>query len=90
MRKTKRRRITKGPDVDGCYNRMVEIGSLITGTRHAEVRVEYSALLCLAATVMAVSQGIEPTQKNCTRILHLMADQIIPEIEAMVAAQAGE
>ena len=39
---------------------------------------------------MAVSQGIEPTQKNCTRILHLMADQIIPEIEAMVAAQAGE
>ena len=45
MRKTKPRRITKGPDVDKCYDRMVEIMALLTGTQVADARIEYSAFV---------------------------------------------
>jgi hypothetical protein len=81
-------RIDTGPLVDQTYDRMVEIMGLITGTQAASPVIEYSALMCAAATLMTVSQGMEPTMENCRRVMCLMAETVIPAIEAEVEAMA--
>jgi hypothetical protein len=80
------KRVSKGPLVGKTYDRMVEMMSLLTESQRADVRIEYSAFLCAAATTMAVSRGIDPTAENCSRIMRLMADKVIPEIETAVDA----
>jgi hypothetical protein len=63
---------------------MVEMMGLLTETQSADVRTEYSALMCAAAATMAVAGGIEPTRGNCAIILRVMAGEIIPKIEELV------
>jgi hypothetical protein len=78
--------MSRGPLVGKTYDRMVEMMSLLTSSQQADVRIEYSAFLCAAATTMAVSRGIDPTAVNCSRIMRMMAEQVIPEVEALVDA----
>jgi hypothetical protein len=75
-------RVATGPDVDLCYDRMVEIVSLIEPTKSTRPEVEYSALLGVAASIIAARMGIEPTGPNCSAILTLMISKIGPALEA--------
>jgi hypothetical protein len=68
------------------YNRMVEIMRLIASTQDDRAHVEYSALICAAAMVMAASQGIAPTHDNLGRLGRLIARHVIPAIEAEAEA----
>lgn len=77
-------RISTGPLVDQTCDRMTAIMGLITGTQATDARVEYSALMCAAAFLMTVSQGIEPTVENCQRVMRLMCERVIPVIEEEV------
>ena len=77
-------RIDSGPLVHQTYDRMVEIMALITPTQAASPQVEYSAMMCAAAIIMAAASGLEPTNEHCQRIMHLMAECIVPAIEAAV------
>lgn len=70
-------------EIDETYDRMVQILDLITGTQAPELITEYSALLCAAAMLITLSRGIDPSQENCARVLHLVAGKFIPELEAM-------
>jgi hypothetical protein len=83
MMKTKR--VSTGPDVKETYDRMVSIVGLITPTS-APVDIEYSALMCAAALVMTSAHGLEPTEENCSAVLQMIADEVIPAIEAKVMA----
>jgi hypothetical protein len=76
------KRVAKGPDVSVCYNRMIEIVALIEPTKSDRPEVEYSALLGVAASIIAGRMGIEPTPENCSTILTLIAAKIGPALEA--------
>lgn len=81
-------RISTGPLVKETSDRMVQIMGLITSTQSTDVRVEYSALMCAAAMLMTISQGIEPSMANYQRVMVVVADQLIPAIEAEVEKMA--
>jgi hypothetical protein len=76
------KRVAKGKRVDRAYDRMVEIAALIQPTSSKEAVIEYSALLCMAASVVAAHRGIEPTSENQSRILALIVEKIVPALEA--------
>jgi hypothetical protein len=76
------RRVATGPDVNVTYDRMVEIVSLIEPTKSLRPEVEYSALLGVAASIIAARMGIEPKPENTSAILSLLISKIVPELEA--------
>jgi hypothetical protein len=67
------------------HDRMCEIARLIKSTQDERANVEYSALICVAAHIMAVSNGVKPTYENLGRIGRLIAARVIPAIEAEIS-----
>ena len=76
------KRVNTGPDVDVTFDRMVEIVKLIKPTQHARSEVEYSALLGVATSIIAIEMGHQPTAANCSVILGIIMGKLVPELEA--------
>lgn len=76
------RRVATGPDVNITFDRMVEIVGLIEPTKSERPEVEYSALLGVAASIVAAKMGIPPTPENTSAILTMLISKIVPELEA--------
>ena len=77
-------REASGPRVSATYDRMAEIAGLIRTSHQTDPQVEYSALLGAAASVLAASMGIVPSQQNLQVILHIVANEMIPAIDDAV------
>jgi len=78
--------IRSGPDVKVVFDRMEEIASLIGPTQSDRAIVEYSALLCVAVAVFAISNGIPLSQENLSRYMRAAANAIVPALEAELDA----
>lgn len=81
------KRVATGPDVDVCFDRMVAIVALIKPTQHARAEVEYSALLGVASSIIAVQMGIDPAPENTSKILALIVGKLVPELQAELKAK---
>lgn len=74
--------ITGADDAGAVYDRAVEICALITPTASSRSAIELSALLGAACFVIAAQQGMECTDENLSRILHMVIRKVHPAIEA--------
>jgi hypothetical protein len=77
----KPRRVATGPGVVATYERMVDIGVAIIETQHPDPQVEYSALMGVAAGVLASSLGIRPTNENLSILTGIIAGEVMPAVE---------
>jgi len=75
-------RVSSGPDVGPCFDRMVEVMALLTPSSSGNAQIEYSAILGCGGMVMAASLGVEPSVANCSRILARVVKELVPILEA--------
>lgn len=66
------------------YLRMNEIIGLIRPTQEPDAQIEWSALTCASAMVMAAAHGISPTPGNMSAMLELITSEVSPAVERLV------
>jgi hypothetical protein len=86
---SKAKRVTAPAQVSATHDRMIQISEAIMATSHKDPMIEYSALLCTAAGVMVASRGMPPTKATLGRVIRIIADKVIPAIEAEIGERLG-